>query len=381
MHSHYTIRTLALLAIAIALALASCRKSPKPTPETTTTLFPADANATPKGVYVLNEGNLGSNKASLDYVDYLKGVYDLNLYNQTNPSITKGLGDVGNDIGIYGGKVYIVVNNSNKVEVLDLATNIHLGQVDITNCRNVTFTGGKAYVSAYLGTVGNANDPNGVVDEIDTGALTITRQVTVGRQPEQMAVVNQKLYVANSGAYSPSNYERTVSVVDLASFTVTKLIDVAINLDHCIAGKYGKLYVTSRGDSYSIPSDLYVIDTNTDTVVKNFNLPASNLWIDDNTAYVYATDFNFNTGQTTVTYNLIDLNADTLLNTHFITDGTDKLIQVPYGIAVNPTTKEVLVTDAKDYVTPGTLYCFDPTGKKLWSTTTGDIPGHFAFVY
>jgi hypothetical protein len=377
MHSHYTIRTLALLAI----ALASCRKSPKPTPETTTTRFPADANASPKGVYVLNEGNLGSNKASLDYLDYTKGVYDLNLYNQTNPSITKGLGDVGNDIGVYGSKVYIVVNNSNKVEVLDLATNIHLGQVDITNCRNVTFTNGKAYVSAYLGTVGNANDPNGVVDEIDTAALTITRQVTVGRQPEQMAIVNQKLYVANSGAYSPGNYEHTVSVIDLKSFSVTKLIDVAINLDHCIASKYGRLYVTSRGDSYSIPSDLYVIDTNTDTVVRNFNLPASNLWIDDNTAYVYATDFNFNTGQTTITYNMIDLNADTLLNTHFITDGTDKQIQVPYGIAVNPATKEVLVTDAKDYVTPGTLYCFDPSGKKLWSTTTGDIPGHFAFVY
>ena len=370
MHSHYTIRTLALLAI----ALASCRKSPKPTPETTTTLFPADANASPKGVYVLNEGNLGSNKASLDYLDYTKGVYDLNLYNQTNPSITKGLGDVGNDIGVYGSKVYIVVNNSNKVEVLDLATNIHLGQVDITNCRNVTFNGGKAYVSAYLGTVGNANDPNGVVDEIDTAALTITRQVTVGRQPEQMAIVNQKLYVANSGAYSPGNYEHTVSVIDLTSFTVTKLIDVAINLDHCIASKYGKLYVTSRGDSYSIPSDLYVIDTNTDTVVRNFNLPASNLWIDDNTAYVYATDFNFNTGQTTITYNMIDLNADTLLNTHFITDGTDKLIQVPYGIAVNPATKEVLVTDAKDYVTPGTLYCFDPSGKNYGRRQPGIFP-------
>ena len=62
MHSINITRTLPLLAI----ALASCRKSPKPTPETTTTLFPADATATPKGVYVLNEGNLGSNKASLD---------------------------------------------------------------------------------------------------------------------------------------------------------------------------------------------------------------------------------------------------------------------------------------------------------------------------
>ncbi len=378
--TYHITRSLAILSAA-ALFCASCRKSPKPTPETTTTLFPADANASPKGVYVLNEGNLGSNKASLDYVDYLKGLYDLNLYNQANPAITKGLGDVGNDIGVYGSKVYIVVNNSDKVEVLDLTNNAHLGQVDIINCRNVTFSGGKAYVSAYLGTVGNANDPNGIVDEIDTSTLTITRQVTVGRQPEQMAIVGEKLYVANSGAYSPSNYEHTVSVVDLNSFAVIKLIDVAINLDHCIADKYGKLYVTSRGDDYTIPSDLYVIDTNTDSVVKNFGLPATNLWIDDNTAYVYANDFDYNTGQSTIRYNMIDVNADTLLHKLFITDGTDKSIQTPYGIAVNPTTKEVLVTDAKDYVTPGTLYCFDPSGKKLWSTTTGDIPGHFAFVY
>jgi DNA-binding beta-propeller fold protein YncE len=65
----------------------------------------------------------------------------------------------------------------------------------------------------------------------------------------------------------------------------------------------------------------------------------------------------------------------------FITDGTDKQITVPYGIAVNPVTKEVYVADAKNYVISGTLYCFDTNGKKEWSITAGDIPGHFAFIY
>ncbi len=365
----------------LVLAIAGCRKNPSPTPEKQQGIIPANPTAEPKGFYLLNEGNLGSNKASLDYMDYTTGIYTLNLYNQANPSIVKGLGDVGNDIGVYGSKVYIVVNNSNKVEVLDRATNVHITQVDIVNCRNVAFSGGKAYVSAYLGAVGNASDTNGIVAEIDTGSLTITRKVTVGRQPEQIAIVGQKLYVANSGGYSPPNYEHTVSVVDLGSFTQIKLINVAINLDRCIADKYGKVYVTSRGDNYSVPADLYVIDTQTDTVIKNFNLPASNLWIDDNTAYVFATDFNYNTGKTTISYNMIDVGADTVLNRSFITDGTDKLITVPYGIAVNPTTKEVLVTDALNYVNPGVLYCFDPTGKKEWSTTTGDIPAQFAFTY
>jgi hypothetical protein len=39
-----------------------------------------------------------------------------------------------------------------------------------------------------------------------------------------------------------------------------------------------------------------------------------------------------------------------------------------------------LVTDAKDYVTPGTLHCFSPDGKRKWSVTTGDIPAHIVFT-
>ena len=367
------------------LLFASCRKDARPITGTDQGITPpVDTTTGPlavKGLYLLNEGNMNQNKASLDYLNYSTGVYTLDLYGQANPSVVKGLGDVGNDIGVYGGKVYIVVNNSNKVEVLDRTTNTRIKQVNIINCRNIAFSGDKAYVSAYLGTVGDPHAPNGIVAEIDTATLTITRKVTVGRQPEQIAIVGQKLYVTNSGGYSPSDYERTVSVIDLASFTEIRRIDVAINLDRCIAGKYGKLYVTSRGDYYSTPSDLYVIDTGKDSVIRDFHLPASNLWIDDNTAYVYATDFSYVTGKWTVSYNMIDVRADTLLSRKFITDGTDRMIRIPYGIAVHPITKEVLVTDARDYVTPGTLYCFDPAGNKKWSVITGDIPGHFAFVY
>ncbi|MBR2146771.1 MAG: YncE family protein, partial [Muribaculaceae bacterium] len=64
----------------------------------------------------------------------------------------------------------------------------------------------------------------------------------------------------------------------------------------------------------------------------------------------------------------------------FITDGTEQEITMPYGVAVNPITKEIYVTDAKDYVSPGRLYCFSPEGVKQWDVRTGDIPAHFAFV-
>lgn len=367
--------------VSALLFMQSCRKDKAPIPTEVESVIPADPGASPKGLYLLNEGNMNSNKASLDYIDFTKGNYYRNIYNEVNPEITKGLGDVGNDIGIYGSKLFVVVNNSNKVEVLDVKTGKKLGQIDIINCRYITFGGGKAYVSAYLGTVGDPEASNGIVAEIDTLSLSVTRKVEVGRQPEEMAIVGGKLYVANSGGYSPPEYESTLSVIDLNTFTETKRIEVAENLHRLKADQYGDLYVTSRGDYYEIPSRIFVIDTKTEAIKKQFEIAASQLVIHDDLAYVYSTEFNYQTGESTISYHLIDIRTETVLSRSFISDGTEKKIQLPYGIAVNPSTKEVYVTDAKDYVSPGTVYCFSPEGKYKWSVSTGDIPAHFAFVY
>ena len=372
--------SLAILLTSVGLT-TSCRKELKPVPEQQETLLTPDPSAQVKGFYIVNEGNMNMNKASLDYLDYTTGIYRRNIYNKANPEVVKGLGDVGNDIAVYGSKLYVVVNVSNKVEVLDVKTGKRIKQINIINCRYVTFHNGKAYVSAYLGTVGDPKAPNGIVAEIDTTSLTEIRRVDVGRQPEEMAIVGEKLYVANSGGYSPQKYERTVSVIDLASFTVKKNIDVAINLHRLKADKYGDLYVTSRGNYYDVPSKMFVIDTKTDQVKKTFDIAVNNLTIDGDIAYYYGSEWNYNQAKYTITYGMLNVKDEVILNQKFITDGTEKSIAIPYGIAVHPITKEVLVTDAKNYVSPGTLYCFDPSGKKKWSVTTGDIPAHFAFVY
>lgn len=368
--------------IALTVVFASCRKDPQPIPEEiTNTLFPAEPNAAVKGMYVVNEGNMNMNKASLDYVDFTQGLYRKNIYNQVNPEVTKGLGDVANDIGVYGAKLYVVVNISNKIEVMDVKTAKRIKMIDLVNCRYITFHGNKAYVSAYLGKVGDPKAPQGIVAEIDTATLQITRKIKVGRQPEEMAVVGNKLYVANSGGYSPPNYERTVSVIDMDSFTEIKRIDVAINLHRLKADQYGDLYVTSRGDYYDIPSKLFVIDTKTDLVKKTFNVAASNLAIDGDKAYVYSTEYSYITGENTISYSMINVKDEAIIPGSFISDGTDKKIKIPYGIAVHPMTKDVFVSDATDYVTPGRLYCFGPDGRQKWSVETGDIPASFAFVY
>ena len=68
--------------------------------------FEPTTEVNPIGMYLLNEGNMGSNKASIDFVDFKNAYYVRNMYAERNPTIIKELGDVGNDIQIYGNKIY-----------------------------------------------------------------------------------------------------------------------------------------------------------------------------------------------------------------------------------------------------------------------------------
>ena len=180
-----------------------------------------------KGFFLLNEGNMGSNKSTLDYFDYESGTYFRNIYPTVNPQVTHNLGDVGNDIQIYGDKLYAVINCSHLVEVMDVYTAEHLHTLDITNCRYIVFDKDYAYVSSYNGPVLIDPDaPIGTVVKVDTRTMQIVDKCVVGYQPEEMVIHNNKLYVANSGGYRVPEYDTTVSVIDLETFTEIKKIEV-----------------------------------------------------------------------------------------------------------------------------------------------------------
>lgn len=344
-----------------------------------------DPDTSIRGFYLVNEGNMGSNKCTLDYFDYFTGLYARNFYAERNPNVIKELGDVGNDIGIYGSKLYVVVNCSHKVEVLDSRTGTRLGQVDIPNCRYVRFYRGKAYVSSYVGPVLIDPDaPKGAVYEVDTTSLKVTRKVSVGYQPEEMEIVDDYMYVANSGGYRVPNYDNTVSVIQMVDFKQVQKIPVGINLHRLKKDRYNKLWVTSRGDYQSRPSRMYVLDKrrgyNQMIVTDTLPFGVSNMAIRGDYLYFYSTEWNNYTQSNTITYGIVDVRTKRLVSDNFITDGTEKEITIPYGIAVHPETGDILVTDAKNYVSSGTLYCFDRQGRKKWSVRTGDIPAHITFL-
>ena len=328
------------------------------------------------GLYVLCEGNMGSNKATLDFLDFQTGKYHQNIFPSRNPQQVKELGDVGNDAKIYGTRLWLVVNCSNKVEVCEAGTARSIGHVDVPNCRYLAFHEGYAYVSSYVGAVGGTS-VTGSVYKIDTLTLKVEGRVGVGYQPEEMAVVGNKLYVANSGGYNAMQglgYDCRVSVIDLNSFTVERQVEVAPNLFRLRADRYGQVWVTSRGSEgeNNTLSQLYLLNGN--TVGATIDLPVSDLaFRGDSLCYLATANGHMETG-------VIDIKSHSIVSRQLLKPSADYSIETPYGMMVHPETGHIYVMDATNYVSNGWLYCFDADGNYQWRASTGDIPGHGVFL-
>jgi len=352
-----------LLVAGLALtALSACHKEKQNPANTTPTAQRA-------GVYILNQGGFGSNNGSLTYYDYTSKNITPDIFTSANPTVTNGgqksLGDTPNDIKISGSKMYIVVNVSNYLEVADAKTAKEIKHITFpsdSEPRDIVFNKNKAFISCY----------NGTVAVLDTASLTIDKYITVGANPEQMVISNNKLYVANSGGLqlTPAN---TVSVVDLNTLTETKKITVIASPVTMGTDNYGHVYAFSTGTyTGTVAPGLSIIDNSTDAVVSQNAISAA-----FNTQFILNGDLAYfiTSDNKVMVYNT---KTQTTTSTNFITDGT--AITAAYGLGFDSTTGEVFVTDAKNYSSNGALFAFDKTGKKEYSITTGINPCAVAFV-
>ena len=377
------------IACLILAVVSSCREDFYIIPSQNQDTGVAPTRGNILGMYVLNEGNMGSNKASIDFLDLDENKptvhYLRNIYSERNPNVVKELGDVGNDIKIYGSKLWIVVNVSNKVEVATADSCKRITQINIPNCRYLAFKDGFAYVSSYVGPVKFDKDaPLGMVYKVDTVDFKKKDSVVVGYQPEELCIVDNKLYVANSGGYRAPNYDQTLSEIDLTTFKEIRKIKVGLNPHHCQVDHYGQIWVTSRGNYNDVPSRIYRLYKGRNQlyeVIDSINTPVSGLSIVGDSLYYYGSAWNNATATNNISYGLINVRTHKIIDTNLFSAPQLKAITMPYGIIVNPTNRDFYLMDAKNYVSSGSLLHFKSDGTYDWSVQTGDIPGHATFVY
>jgi YVTN family beta-propeller protein len=333
---------LSSLAIALLVILFSCKKddvSPPITPKITT------------GVYTLNQGLYGANNTSITYYDFATSTPTTDYFRSANGF---GLGDTGSDFFIYGSKLYIVINNSGYVAVVNSLNAKFLDTISFKNAgvnrgpENITGAGGKVFVTSTDGTVA----------VIDTTTLTIQKFINVGSNPAQIASSGTNVYVSNTGGFSAS-YDSTLSIIDVNSLTETGKITVGINPGSIAIDNSDNLYVACTGNYGSIAPTLVKVNLKTNKVIKSIGIAVGTIRFYDNAL--------FTTGGYLGAANVGILSPEDLstVRPSFITDATN--ITNPYGLDIDPATGDVYVGDARDYVSSGQVYCFDKNGNKKFT--------------
>jgi YVTN family beta-propeller protein len=349
-----------LLGLFLALTvLSACRKDGNGTGE------PDKPTAERQGIYVLSEGIMNANNTTLSYYNYDTKVLTTDQFTAVNG---RGLGDTGNDIKIYGSKMYIVVNVSSTLEIVNPKTGVSIKKLDIKDNnvgrqpRYIVFNKNKAYLSSYDGTVA----------VIDTASLAIEKYIKVGRNPEKMAISNGKLYVANSGGLDwATAYDKTVSVIDLNTNTEIKKITVVENPRGVVADQYGDVYVLSTGNYGNIKPSMAIINSKTDLVTSQKEFSGGSMVINGDLAYLAAAE-----GKLKV-YNV---KTETVEKENFIIADEKIKIKSITGVAVDELTGEVFVANSPSWSTSGEVYCLDKDGKYKYDIKVGISPNNMVFI-
>ena len=350
---------------------------------------------------ILNEGMMGSNNASLDFFNPPTGQYILGAYMTANSRLQ--LGDTANDLLVLGDEIWIAVTGSDLVEVVDASTLIHKLSIPVTMPRYLATDGLAVYVTSYNGAytvytynpemgyseITDYKNPKGAVLKIDARTKRAVGQITVGYQPEGIAITKSgymeyKLVVANSGGIASQlppdySYDNTISEIDLKSFSLSGTSTGVINAKEIFIDSKGDIWEHTLGNYDDVHSGLYKItSTGAERVTtEGCFLCAGIIAKDGDDFWILGTDDEYDWEKTDKTYYV-----------YKITDGVATKVNVPisatypYGIAVDPDTKDLYITDGGTGGNLGTITCYSASNgySKKWSTTTGVFPGHFLFL-
>lgn len=314
------------------------------------------------GAFILNEGNFNGGNGSLSFYSPAKGTIQNGIFKAVNGA---DLGDVVQSMTVIDTLGFIVVNNSNKIEVISTNTWKQVTTINLaagSSPRYLAFDDNFAYVTNLFGNS---------ISKINLGSYQVESNIAVGANPEMIVLDGNSAYIANSGF----GWNNTVSVVDLGLGQESKSIKVGDNPRTMRRTKNDELHVLCEGrwPAWGDTSDtgtnggLYVIDMISNTVIDSFIIaghPSRLAYDGDATGYFLSAGHVVS--YSTVNHSVVN---DTLISGYF------------YGLEVDPVSKNIYALDAKNYAQNGALKIYNADGVLQESYETGIIPGSVTFVY
>ncbi len=321
------------------------------------------------GIVILNQGNFGQDNANVSYISNNFEKFENNFFNTINPTVT--LGNTAQDIGFYNNLAFIVINGSNKIQVVNRYSFKHIQTISgFNNPRYITFSNGKGFVTNWgIG----SNTADDYVAVLNLSTFVITASIPVAEGPERIVANNNSLYVAHIGGYG---YGKTISVINAATNTLTTSITVG-DVPNALKIQGNSLFVICGGNpSYVSPpavetsGKLVKIDFSNNSIASTISFAGikhpSNIDIVGNDLYYTVDAGIFKTS----------LNATTLPTTPVFSTTAQGI----YGIySFEIENNSVFVGDAGDYNSNGKVYIYSTEGVLKKTFTVGVIPAGFYF--
>lgn len=354
-----------VLALTMAFTMTSCDEDDDPSG--------GSVISAKSGVLVFNAGNQYSGipgSLSMFSMNPVSGAMTLqnDLYQTANG---QNIGSTLQDGVVYDGKIYVAVYGSNLYRVLDQETFTELGSYSFDEAwgapRDVVTDGKDLYFSMYGGYV--------VKTPLGEGAPKF-QAVQVGPNPEEMVITGGYLYVANSdGMNYGAGYVngKSVSKIDLSSFTVEKTIPVGLNPCDLCADGLGGLFVVCMGNYWDVPALVYHILPSGQ--VSSKTVPATLISCAGGILYTINAPY----GASTVEYKSYSVVDFSLLKDSFLASAPQSG-DFPCAIEVDPSTGRLYITRYQDaggygsYSEEGTLSVYDRDGILLHEGIVGVGP-------
>ena len=210
------------------------------------------------------------------------------------------------------------------------------------------------------------------------------KTVEVGYQPEGLAILQGKLYVANSGGYNYVHDNR-ISVIDLASFKLEKHIEAPMTNLYQMVATADRIWVSSYGEStwtqdasgewiqsVSEPQGL-VSMTPSGQFTEWEGVHANKMCLSGNTLVCFGNDKEMEGGYDNCIY-FVNTAGETFQKTRFT--GSDlSRVGYPYAILMNPSNNDIYIADA-NFTGGSKLHCFNGSLRHKWTIGTGVGTGH-----
>lgn len=217
----------------LSLCLITCKNQPE------NTISPIIDNFN-NGFFILNEGTYGFGNASVSFFDKTISQTKNDIFKTQNNS--KLLGDQAQDMVVFDNKAYIIVQNSQKVEVVDVFNFKQLATIKSELLKSpryfVAASKSVAYISDW--------EADGVC-KINLISNKVEKIIKTGKDPEQMQIIDNKLYVCNSGYSFAGNEDKTISIIDLNTENVIKNCEIGLQPMDIISDKSQNIIVACRG--------------------------------------------------------------------------------------------------------------------------------------